>query len=513
MTDGMSPMHDHAMTDSSPMPAPAGHHLSPSDPDNPQNWSIFKKIYASAVATAFTFSVGYGITAYTAGITGVMQEFNVSMTTAILGLSLPLFGAFFAPIYTPHLSERFGRAPVYFCSLPPFALFILGSGWAQNWTTLAACRFFAGLFGAPSLVLIEGTYADIWAAQTTVTYYSFLTLASFLGTGFGPIINGFVFAAKDWRWTQWTTLMITLAAYLFGIGMPETYGREIVRTRARRAGVPHKLMPAESGTTIPAMARITIINPLIMIVSDPITILTSLYLGFNFGVLFSFFISIPAVLHLTYDFTIQQIGIAFNAAIAGSLLAAGICILIDQAIFGYLSKSTHQTGTTTGPRIEYRLIPAMVGSILLIVSFFWVANTAAPNFHHTIPIIATAVYVWGNMSVLVSFVSYLFDAYPPAGTLSALTAAACFRIACAGVIPLVIIQMIMGLTGKWTYQTFGIIAIVMAGIPVVLFLFGERWRHSSKYGAKAMAMHMEDMHHGDPEGKTMGSDMEHNYAN
>ena len=73
--------------------------------------------------------------------------------------------------------------------------------------------------------------------------------------------------------------------------------------------------------------------------------------------------------------------------------------------------------------------------------------------------------------------------------------------------------MIMGLTGKWTYQTFGIIAIVMAGIPVVLFFFGERWRQSSRYGAKAMTMHMEDMHHEDPEGKAMGHDMEHHYAN
>ena len=40
----------------------------------------------------------------------------------------------------------------------------------------------------------------------------------------------------------------------------------------------------------------------------------------------------------------------------------------------------------------------------------------------------------------ISLISYLFDAYPAAGTLSGLTAAACFRIAMAGVVPLVIIQ-------------------------------------------------------------------------
>ena len=36
--------------------------------------------------------------------------------------------------------------------------------------------------------------------------------------------------------------------------------------------------------------------------------------------------------------------------------------------------------------------------------------------------------------------AYLFDAYPPRGTLSALTAAASFRVVMAGLIPLVIIQ-------------------------------------------------------------------------
>lgn len=501
-------MNTHAMMSPTPIPAPAGHNLSPSDPDNPQNWPKWKKVHASAVATAFTFSIGYGLTSYTAGLTGVMKELNVSMTTSILGLSLPLFGAFFAPIYTPHLSERFGRAPVYFCSLPLFALFILGSGLAQNFATLAICRFLAGFFGAPNLVLIEGTFADIWAAQKTVTYYAFLTLASFIGTGVGPIVGGFVFAATSWRWLQWTTLMISLAAFLFGIGMPETYPREIARARARRAGVPHKLAPAPSGTTIPAMARITIVDPLKMLVTDPITTLTALYLGFNFGVLFSFFISIPVVLEMTYGFTVQQAGIAFNAAVVGSLLAAAMCIVVDQTVYRTLSKSS-QSNSMMMTRIEYRLIPAIMGSVLLIISFFWVANTASPKFHYPIPILATMVYVWGNMSVLVAFISYLFDAYPPAGTLSALTAAACFRLACAGVIPLVIIQMIMGLGGKWTYQTFGIISIVMAGIPIVLFLFGERLRQSSKYGAKAMMMHMDEMHHADPEGKAMGQMMEH----
>ena len=109
------------------------------------------------------------------------------MQVAILGFSLNLLGIAFAPIITPHLSERFGRQVIYLLSLPTFSLFILGASFAHSFAALAVCRFFAGLFGGPCLVLIEGTFADVWSAKTTVVYYSFLALASFVGAACGKI--------------------------------------------------------------------------------------------------------------------------------------------------------------------------------------------------------------------------------------------------------------------------------------------------------------------------------------
>lgn len=37
--------------------APAGHMMAANDPDNPQNWPVQRKIYASAVAFAFSWVV------------------------------------------------------------------------------------------------------------------------------------------------------------------------------------------------------------------------------------------------------------------------------------------------------------------------------------------------------------------------------------------------------------------------------------------------------------------------
>ena len=125
---------------------------------------------------------------YTAGISEVATKFNLSTSVAILGMSLYLFGIHFAPIYTPHVAERVGRSIVYLTSLFLFALFTLGAGLSTNFGSLAVCRFFAGLSGGPCLVLIEGTFADIWSAETTNTYYSILGLASYVGAAVGMAI-------------------------------------------------------------------------------------------------------------------------------------------------------------------------------------------------------------------------------------------------------------------------------------------------------------------------------------
>ncbi|MCJ1482034.1 hypothetical protein MMC06_002196 [Schaereria dolodes] len=470
--------------------AGGGHMMSPDDADNPFNWPLYRRVYVSAVAVAFAFSITFGATTYTAGITGVMADFNVSMTVAILPFSLYFFGIAFAPVITPHLTERLGRSGVYLISLPLFMLFLLGSGLARNFATLAICRFFAGFFGGPCLVLIEGTFADVWRAHTTVSYYAILTLGPYIGAATGPLVGGFVFAGRGWKWTQWVPLMFAFGVYLFGLGMNETYNRSIIVRRATRHGVTApRLADAQSGVTLRDMCLVTVVTPASQMVSEPIVIFTSIYLGFNWGVIFSFFISIPVVLKLTYAFTIQQAGLAFIAAIVGAILAGVTTLVTDMITYRVIVNK----GSNGMVAIEYRLIPAMLGGFLMTASLFWIAWTANPKINWAAPVIGTLVYVWGNMSILISFISYLFDAYPARGTLSALTAAAVFRIVLAGVFPLFIIQMIVNLTGAWAYSTFGFISAVMFPIPFILFKYGARLRASSKHAGPTMLVEEKSM--------------------
>lgn len=108
------------------------------------------------------------------------------------------------------------------------------------------------------------------------------------------------------------------------------------------------------------------------------------------------------------------------------------------------------------------------------------------------------------IAMQLSLVTYLFDAYPPAGTLSALTAAACVRIATAGIIPLVIVQgmtlrpsdltvsnrtpAFMNLGGNWALSIFGFISIPCLAVPFVLYKWGPTLRARSPY-SRSLSIH------------------------
>jgi len=91
-----------------------------------------------------------------------------------------------------------------------------------------------------------------------------------------------------------------------------------------------------------------------MLVTEPIVMGLSLYVGFIFAVTFQFFISIPAVLGLTYNFTVQQVGIAFSAAITGALFSMAMSAAIDFSVPHWCTKN--HDGTVPE---EYRMLPAM----------------------------------------------------------------------------------------------------------------------------------------------------------
>lgn len=123
----------------------------------------FQTYTISGVALVGTFASSV----FTPAIEPTTAEFSSSAIVATLGFSIYQLGLVFGGPFAAPLSESFGRRPVVFISLPIFALFILGTGFAQNMATLVVLRFFAGFFAAPSLSMGSGTLKRSVAAGET----------------------------------------------------------------------------------------------------------------------------------------------------------------------------------------------------------------------------------------------------------------------------------------------------------------------------------------------------------
>ena len=70
----------------------------PNDAANPRNWSTRKKFFVTFEICLLTTSVYIGSAIYTAGLGGVMEQFNVSETVALLGLTLFVCGYALGPM-------------------------------------------------------------------------------------------------------------------------------------------------------------------------------------------------------------------------------------------------------------------------------------------------------------------------------------------------------------------------------------------------------------------------------
>lgn len=157
----------------------------PEDPEFPINWPLKKRLYLSSVPTLYCFSVTFASSVYTSGSEDVQQRFGVGPTTALLGLSVFVWGLAFGPLIAAPLSENYGRKIVYLSTFPIFGLFTLGAGLAQNFATIVICRFLAGVFGSPALAVAGGTMADMWPAKMTGQTFPWVLAAPFFGPTLG----------------------------------------------------------------------------------------------------------------------------------------------------------------------------------------------------------------------------------------------------------------------------------------------------------------------------------------
>ncbi|KAL3422614.1 major facilitator superfamily transporter [Phlyctema vagabunda] len=452
------------------------------DPGNPLNWSRQKRYFQIVPAALASFTASFGSSIYTPAFTEVMRAFDVGSTTALLPLSLYVLALGAGPIISAPLSETYGRRVVYLLSTPLGALFTMGAGFAQNMATLCILRFFAGLTFSSALAIGAGTIADVNAPEHRAVPSTFYIIMPFLGPTFGPVIGAFVAVRKGWRWTQWTLIFFAILTILVTLFASETHKKTILLRRAKKLKIPPLPSPFPNKIAkIKFFATVTLIRPLHMLLTEPIVGFLSLYTAFNFAILFSFFAAFPYVFRTVYGFTVEESGLVFLSIGIGCILAVPTVLLCDHFLYQPQVRLSHSTGSNGTVAPEYRLYPAMIGSIGLPIALFWFAWTARPSISWASPVVAAIPFAWGNLSVFIGSAMYLVDTYQALTGASALAANGLLRYLLGAVFPLFTLQMYRALSVHWATSLLGFISVLLMPIPWVIFKYGKAIRNRSRY--------------------------------
>jgi len=217
-----------------------------------------------------------------------------------------------------------------------------------------------------------------------------------------PVIGGFVAENKGWRWTQWTQLFFTVASYLFSAFMSETYKKTILERRAKRLGVSVPKTGPSGAAALKLLLTVTLFRPLSMLITEPIVSFFSLYIAFNFAVIFAFFDAFPIVFEGVYRFNLGQVGLTFLGLALGCCLAVATFILVDRFTYQKFYRASLREGGNGAVAPEHRLYSAMLGSVGLPVGLFWFGWTARADIHWISPVLAAVPFGWGNIMVFVS---------------------------------------------------------------------------------------------------------------
>lgn len=123
-------------------PAVGGHNaLSPMDPENPQNWPLHRKLYASSVAAAFTFAL-YASSVECSELYCANKPVGPSVLQLTLPVSLVSCSSSKCPCKSPFWVSRYPSSA--YSSLPSTLLTsVNGSGVFQSTSSAFRCSPFS----------------------------------------------------------------------------------------------------------------------------------------------------------------------------------------------------------------------------------------------------------------------------------------------------------------------------------------------------------------------------------
>ncbi|KAF4467304.1 major facilitator superfamily transporter [Fusarium albosuccineum] len=456
------------------------------DPLCPRSFNKLRKWIIVFIVSLASFCVTAASSIYTSTYAQMEAEFGNSRIVSTLGLSFFVLGIALGPMFLSPLSEFYGRRPIYLVSWSMYVIWIIPQAVAKNIATMLVGRFLDGFSGSAFLAVSGGTVGDLFAKHELQGPMLMFSIAPFIGPSIGPLIGGFINYNTDWRWTYYVLLIWgfgLLLAIVFLV--PETYHPILIRNKARQTrketGDERWQAPNEKvqKSVISAVGR-SLLRPFQLLIFEPMCLNLCIFSAILLGILYLFFGAFPLVFRQVYGFNLWQIGLTFLGILVGMVLAAGLDPVWHRIRSNLIRRLSDETGIEGSSEPEFRLPPAILGSVLVPAGIFMFGWSCYPWVHWIVPIIGAAIFGAGTLLVFSGIFTFLVDAYPQYAA-SALAANAFVRCAFAAAFPLFGNQMYEKLNYHWASSLLAFLTVAMMPFPYIFFRYGKRIRAKSRF--------------------------------
>ncbi|KAK3337759.1 major facilitator superfamily domain-containing protein [Cercophora scortea] len=426
---------------------------SPSDSNDPYNWSTPRKI-----SIAMVFSVGQLITLMAASMIAaalddIIVDLAIDEATGQIVFSTYFLGLAFGPFVVAAFSEVHGRKVVWVYSQVWFIFWNLVSPFGHFKGLMIFARLMAGCGASVGTTLTGPVMADMFSISHRGRSMAIASFLPFLGPSLGPIIGGFMTQWVQWQWIFYIMSIFSTFPTTLGIFIiRESYTPLLLRRKSPT--------PSPATTKIKPLLLPSLLRPISLLLRRPIIQLLALPLALNFG-LYSLILSTYATLFITrYGQPPGQASLHYLTISLGGTLAAQIGARMMDVIHARLKTRNRNNLSLPECRVPYML----PGFIFVAAGFFWYAWAAQ----------ATAY--WAVVDAGVAILAYQLDEFGDHGA-SAGAATRCLMYVASFWFPIFAPGLYEALGYGWGNSIFGFAWVVFAWPMVpVLWVCGGRLR-------------------------------------
>lgn len=461
----------------------------PHDPENPKNWSTFKKTLLVTQVGILTISIYIGSSVYVPGIDQVMEEFNVSLTAAYLPLSLFVIGYGIGPMLFSPLSEHpaLGRVYIYILTLTIFVVLQIPTALCKDFASLLVLRFLAGVFASPALATGGASMGDALPISRSPFGLGVWSVCANCGPLLGPLIGAVLSKTANWRWTIWFLLIFDGAVLFVLIFIfPETSQVTLLYRKAQRlrALTGNEQIVSQGHLRAASMqpkeiAVDTLWRPFEIAFGEPVVFLINIYIALMYTLLYLWFESFPLVFVDIYGFNMIETGVCYLSILFG--IWSGIaCYLV---VIYHQFTVPIEKGEKVPP--EVFLPTAIVGAVIQPIGVFTFAWSATKSAHWMGPLIGGALFGAGAFIGFQTLFNYMAFSFPRFQA-SVFAGNGLFRALLAAAFPLFARSLYTNLGPSdfpvgWGSSILGFFNLTMIAIPVAFYLNGVKLRARSKY--------------------------------